>query len=254
MSYDLQLRKGGLLITNEWDSDIRDYLEQIVDNDELIFYLYDTICLDRNINLRDIFLMISRNIEAFVSAIGCPFLEDLVKEGLSPRISNRKKDDMGHLELGRSASFSEGKLYLYTDFCGKGLEETWAIEFSPINELSFYPIVINEKVIVEDDSGNNVFQFNMPFTLLDFVKGIIDELSFVGPPDVKSLALKELKNRAESAVSGKGCDLEEIKEKLEDRKNRYKITCIVCGKDARSPHFHKPPTMCYECFRKTKEN
>jgi hypothetical protein len=256
MSYDLQLKKGGVLITNEWDGDFADYLEQIVDGDEIIFYLYDTICLDNNITLRDVFLMISKNIDIFSSAIGCPFLDDLMSEALSAKVLGKGKDGMGHLELSRTAVFDNEKLFIYMDFCGKGLKETWAIEFSPANELTSYPIILNENISIENNEGNVVFECKMSFTLLDFVKGIIDELSFVGPPDIKAFALQELKDRADSAVSGdaKSYSFEEVMEKFENKREKYKIPCKICGKDARSAHFGKPSTMCYKCFRKIKEN
>lgn len=256
MSYDLQLKKGGFLITNEWDTDLADYLEQMVDDDELFFHLHDSICLDNNINLRDMFLLVSKNIDTFSTAVGCPFLDDLVNEALSAKVVNKEKEDLGHLELGRTAVLDKGKLYIYMDFSGKGIEETWAIEFSPINELTSYPIILNEDVFIEGGKGDVVFQFKMSFTLLELVKGIIDELSFVGPPNIKAFALKELKDRSDDITSGnvKTYSHEEVMKKLEGQKERHKMPCKVCGDDARSSHFGKPSTICYKCYRKIKEN
>jgi len=256
MSYDLQLRKGGSLVTNEWDADFADYLEQIIDDDELLFHLHDSVCLDKNTTLRDIFLLVSKNIETFSTAVGCPFLDDLVTEALSAKVVNEEKEDLGHLELGRTAVLDKGELYVYMDFSGKGVKETWAIEFSPTNELTSYPVMLNEGVIIENEEGTVIFQFKMSFTLLELVKGIVDELSFVGPPDIKAFALKELKDRSDDITSGnvKTYSHEEMMKKLEDQKERYKMPCKICGEDARSSHFGKPSTICYKCFRKIKEN
>lgn len=249
MAHDLQLRKGGLLITNDWDNEIFDYLEQIVDNDEIFFHFHDTICLDKNITLRDVFMLISRNTGAFSIAIGCPFLEDLVEEALSALVM---KEDMDRLELSRIAFFNESEIRIYTDFIGVGKNETWAVELSPINELSYLPIVLEESIKVEDE--NIHLKFKMPFTLIDFVKGIVDELSFMGPPDIKAFALNELEKRNDNVMSVKTYAYEEIEKEFEEQKKKYERACDMCGGDARSQHFKKPSNLCYRCFQKIKEN
>lgn len=255
MTYDLQLRKGGFLITNEWDNCITDYLEQIVDNEETLFHLHDSICLDGNTTLRDMFLLVSKNIDVFSVAVGCPFLDDLIKEALSFQMINKNKNDLGHLELGRVAVLDDGKLYIHTDFSGKGIGETWALEFSPIYELTPYPIVLNEEIIIENEEGGRIFECSMPYTLLEFVKGIVDELSFIGPPDIKAFAFNELKQRSDDVVSNvKSYSFEEVKKKLDEQIEKSKMPCEICGEDARSSHFRKPSTICYKCFCKLKEN
>ena len=259
--HNLQLRKGGILVVKEWNSEIYDYTEEQVAEEEVLCCLDDRICLEKGVALRDIFLLISQNIPIFSAIAGCPFLDEMIEDAFKSPKRNANKEEISVLQLERKAFIdnSDGNsvLNFHFDFCGLGKCDTYAIEFSPIYELTLYPVILNDKLNIEEqESEKPLLSTRIPFTLAEMVKGIIGELSFVGPPDIKAYALEGLKVKAETVAddSCKVLTMEELEQKLKGQMEYGKKPCKICGEDSRSPSFNKPPGICDKCFRNAKEN
>jgi hypothetical protein len=255
MTYDLQLRKGGTLIFQEWDSDISEYIERDVELEDIPFHFNSSICLSAGTTLKDIFLLVSKSIELFSTVTGCPYLDELVAEALSKAESGEK--DIGALELKRIAIVQKSELFFHFDFHGLGDDETYAIEFTPLNKLVTVPLILNEDISLEDSDTEEVYlKCKMTFSLFDILFGIVEELSFMGPPNIRAMALDELKGRVDDIKEGKveTTSWEDIRKKLEEKAERHKIPCKICGKDAREQCFDKPSDICVACFEHIKEN
>jgi len=253
--YDLQLKRGGALVSQEWNSDAAKFIEKEVSADELIFHFNDVVCLATGVTLKDIFLLISKAVEIFSIVTGCPFLDELVAEALSKVEAGEK--GIVALELKRIAVVHDMELFFHFDFHGLGEKDTYAIEFTPINELTTYPLILNEDIALEDGKTEQVYlKCKMGFTLVDILIGIIEELSYMGPPDVRQIALEELRKRADEVQEGnvETTSWEALRKRLEEEDNKNKIPCKICGKDARTQCFDKPSDICVACFERIKEN
>jgi hypothetical protein len=204
------------------------------------------------------------DIDLFAGISGCPFLDKLIEEALVHIPNNKEyKDGMAALELRQDmvVENEDGKLYVYRhfDFYGIG-KDIYGIEFTPIYEFVNYPIFLNENLEIKSsvvDGGPKYLIAKMKFKLKDLVCGIIDELSFMGPPEARAAELVELKRRV-NEVNDEAelveLDLDEMERKIEERREKHKKPCRICRKDARSCHFNKPPDLCIRCFKKLKEN
>jgi hypothetical protein len=194
----------------------------------------------------------------FSIVAGCPFLDEMIEDAFKPPKRNPNKQGMSILQLRRRAfvddADSDSVLNFHFDFCGIGEHDAYAVEFSPIYELTLYPVVLDDKLNIEgQESEKPLLSVRMPFTLAEMIRGIVGELSFAGPPEIKAYALEGLKTQAESGQY-KVLTSEELEERLAERQEQGKKPCRICGDDARSPRFDKPPDICDKCFRRTKEN
>ena len=272
--YDLQLRKRGILVTREWEPETREYVEREIKSTDLAFHLDDTLCFDKGVTLKDVFVFLAMDIGLFSGVAGCPFLDELIDEAFAkPYDREEFRDGMAALEIRRYMVVEEDEEdgpYLHTriEFYGTGKEEAYAIEFTPVNELAGYPIFLNEDLKItssiryanrtEGYEEKEYLTTKMKFTLRNVMCGILDELSFMGPPESRIEALKDLKNRVDEVKGGKAelveLDWDKMEKELEEKAEKYKKPCRICGEDARSCHFNKPPDLCIKCFRKSKEN
>lgn len=257
MSRDLQIKKGGRVFAREWDDEINDFVDVEIEEDELPSRLYDSICIEKGFTLKDFFLMIRDNMDVFFLASGCPFLDEIVEQAFEEPKANESRKGMAALCIGWMAFIekenNEEFVTEYIKFYGIGNED-YALEFAPINELMMYPITINEKYEVVDglEDGEVRFSCNRKFFLIDLVVGIINELSYMGPPEMKAFALEELKKSADSTIEI--ISQEEMDKRFKEKTNKNKKPCAICGEDSRSPDFGTPKGICPKCYSDIKEN
>jgi len=257
MGYDLQLKKGGILITKDWDPDADDFVEKRLEMEDLSFRLHDTICLENGVTLRDVFMLIVKSSYILSISTCCPFIDDLAEEALTVPKLNEENSDFAALRLKWRAMIDhdgDGKFFhCHVDFHGIGRKKKQhSIQFSPINELAMYPVILDEEFIITDGDNDDVLlQTTRKFSLTEMLFGIINELAYMGPPDIKNFALQALKAHAGPDVEI--CTSEDIDLSVEDFADDKK-PCRICGEEARAPFFGKPSDMCRNCFKKTKEN
>jgi hypothetical protein len=262
--YFLQLKRGGTLVVKEWDNTANDYIEREIEEDEVNYFFNETICFEKNLVLRDVFLLINRYPEAFVNMTLCPFLFDVVEEGLSDHIRNEFLNNIVFLELRRSAIIEEefGSKYLQrlSEFYGVGNGQEYAIELSPINSLAMLPLRLNEEVkVIEfvDNEKKEHFKYLEKFTLHDVISGIVNEIGFIGNSEERAMMLESIKKAAEEMDDmdeDSFTNFDDLKERLNKTLEENKIPCKLCGADSRSSHFDKPKNVCFKCFQKGKGN
>jgi hypothetical protein len=246
MSYELQLKKGGILVTQVWMIEKMDWVEEVIDTEDIFMYLKSPICLSSDFILKDFFLFISREIDLFAIMSGCPFLIDIVEEALKP-VSFPIKD-IYMLELSKTLVLSDDNLINCFNLNGLGKDEFYSLECFSINNMSPILLTLNENIEILDDVKEEVYiQAKMKFTLLDVINGIIEELSAFGPPEFRDMMVN---GKAESVGLLSTEQIEEMQ--LKDIPGV--IACKICKKDARAQQFDKPIDMCVDCFDKLKYN
>ena len=267
-TYELQLRKNGVLFSKDWSVVDRDYIEEEVEDFDLIFNLDGTVCLESGVTLKDIFMFISQNIEIWSVVTSCPFLEEMVSEVMRPFSHDKDLDDISFLELGWTALISanaeeEGE-FLNEDsyFHGVSFLDVHDVGFIPLNKISQIPIIINERYTILNSEKEKLLETKKKFTLSELIDGIILELALNGPPDMRDEILGDDEDTCEyynDTLSSEPFEFGykvfndlEIDKKINGSK--YEKPCKNCGKDSRSSMFGKPNDICVACFKKIKEN
>jgi hypothetical protein len=252
--YDLQLKRGGILVTKEWSVPDEDYVEREVSQDELPFHVSDSVCLRKDAVLLDVFLLLARSTEAFSLATACPLVDELVEEVHSGKVLERQKRDIARIEVRWSAfmgendekSFVQWQPELY-GFASDGKE--CDLDTIPLSILSKVRMFLDEKLDICDaaDEESVYFSAMMKFTLGDVLRAVVDGVSY----GFMSFAELDAEIAEDESREDRLMDFCEKTRKLRMQNPR---PCRMCGKDARSRHFGKPADLCIMCFRKTKEN
>ena len=138
MVYDIKITKGGELVVREWDSEMTDYVDETICKEEISFNIYSTVCLGVGVTLRDLFVLLAKDIAVFSVITSCPFLEELIMDAFSEPVINKDKEDIAILELSRFGTVIDGELHWNFDFHGRGEKEEYALEFSPPTTQNFY--------------------------------------------------------------------------------------------------------------------
>lgn len=257
LHHTLQLRPKGRLVRMEWDPALGRHVECQVDDDELAGFLHDSICFAEGTTLRDLMALILRDADMFEIIAACGCLTELAAElGEAAETT----DEIAALEVSWGATVTApGQIPVMdsaVEFCGRGDEGPVAIEFMPVNRLADLPILLNEAFNVRDEDDKVVFAATRRFSLLAVVRGVLDELTFLGTPAERDEAMSELRARVGNADREECLTLEEVTEEWERRseENRRRFPCRACGADSRCACFGKPPDLCHECFARTKEN
>jgi hypothetical protein len=265
--YGLQLRKGGNLFAIDWDAEREDYVEKVVSSDDYVFFTNEYVCLDRNISLKDFFLLLNKHMEYFSVISAYPYLNELISEGLAE--PSDPCEEINFLELRRVAVLqgdnipSEGPLgeeYLFKtfDFCGISSDDRYGLELMPLNTIISFPLFINEMIEIQDgEEGKILFKYNEKFTLYELVNGIIEELAYAGSVDDREFLREKIKKavkEAEMEGEAKLISFDDLKKELDEKADENKLPCKYCGKESRSPHFNKPERVCFSCFKNSREN
>jgi len=231
------------------------HVERVVADDELVDFLHDSICFAEGTTLRDLMLLILRNKNLFEIITACDCLGDLAYElGKKPELV----DEIAALEMSWSATVSAlGQVTVIDDsveFCGRGDEGPVAIEFIAVNCLADLPILLNEVFNVRNVEGKELFTATKRFSLLAVVRGVLNELTFLGTPTERDEVMSELRSRVENSDAEWCLTLEEVMEELERRSEWRIFPCRVCGADSRCACFGKPSDLCHDCFNQMREN
>jgi hypothetical protein len=202
--------------------------------------------------------MIKNNLYPCIIVTGCPFLDDLMEEALSPSKKNEEYSGLVALILSWETFIEEedegSSVIDHISFCGIG-DKDYALEFTPLNMLSTYPIITNEEYKIRSGSTDEIyFSTIRKFSLIDVLRGIVDELSYMGPPDIREFALMELRKDVENDGLPKLFTPEDLENRRKERMEKSKKPCRICGEDARSADFGKPDDICPKCYKEIREN
>jgi hypothetical protein len=245
---DLILKKGGKLIRSYIQESGKKKLEDVSKISHEC--LFENCTLDKDIKLKDIFLLMKMNINKYDKLIG-NWCKKIVINGLSKTYKiNRKKDKMDYLVLqfNLEQDFEDNEEYCSTNglafphFFGieiakkdfengkKGdIKESYAIEFSPPYELASYNVKLNDKVYINKNSWGkppDITLKNPTYTLGQILYGVIWELSYFGSPDMVQKQSEELRKRVEDIKNDTNKEnyitLDELLEKVKSKKKDKK--------------------------------
>lgn len=252
--YDIQLRKGGKLFVKSWSTRHNDYREEEVEYEYLSSHLHDPVCFDRDVRLKDVFLLMSRDVELFSGAASCPFLSEFVEEAMLPTIPSKARDSgLGSLIVEWVATseedgnwHEEAHLYIYPTIRGVGAELEFDLGTMRINEISMLPIVLDTNLeIIDRKTEEIIFEGIKPYSLLEMSKAVLDELG-ANPPDFREFMNSDMLDEVAPDIN------EKINRCIEEH-NKIK-PCKMCGNDTKSYHFRKPDDVCGKCFEKMRGN
>lgn len=252
----LQLRPKGKLVCMDWDHVAGRHTERAIETDELAWHLHDSMCLASGTTLRDLLMLIGRDTNLFGVVTACDCIGELVAE-LDVEPEPAKEIVALEISWGATVALSDTPIFDdFVEFCGHGDEGKAAIEFTPVNRLAELPILLNEAFNVWNDNDTMLFSATKHFSLLDIVRGVLDELTFLGSPAERDEALADLRSRIKTLDDGEFYTIDEVREEMDKRaeEDKRRFPCRFCGEDSRCMCFGKPDDICHDCFRKMREN
>lgn len=162
---------------------------------ELLFYLYDLVELDSDYTLRSYFKMLERYEELTLLDY---FAIDFIKEYLACPKSNCLSEGIEYLQLAKTLNidFTYTELEECLDFRGMSTTEKYALDLQPLNTLLDIPLKLGKaETIIQQE----ITEYTTTFSLFEFVKSIIWELSFHGLPEERDAKRIEILQLAEEA-------------------------------------------------------
>jgi hypothetical protein len=206
----IKLDREGNLYLKEIDSEIDDYKETLIKDSSYIFpNLNENIELNKDVTLRSYFKMLENYPEIQVlDNFILSFLEEYKK------CSYNNEDYLEYLELRKIALYEHvifdkesvvNELFehvsdeytsceMYCSFDGYKDNETYGIEFSPLQKLIDCPLKLgNNKIYIYIDKKMKEYSADeCSVSLYDFIKEIIWELSFCGSPKNRDIKWEEI--------------------------------------------------------------
>ena len=207
---ELTLHPGGILHLVRWgDEEINDV------SDVAFHYLSENIQFVDDVILKDVFLLIDKNLDMF-SAIFGNWIEEYTALALSETEQELDRD-MDYLELYRVGEIDGeeftmdfrpsfhgvGVVKEDTEYNKKGEVVQWGISFTPTNELAHLPVKLSDKLAIYNTKTKETFNYKCDdYSLFDIIQGIIWELSFYGSPEKTKDVLDGLNNQMARIESG----------------------------------------------------
>jgi hypothetical protein len=213
---NLLIKKDGIIIANAGSSSEKNV------TDVAILYLMQPCEIEDGVTLKDIFLILKRDMSFYKTLIQ-NWVEEIVEEGLSP---TKSQDDasqckIDYLELSWNLTAESGKENYFSglempEFHGVG---SWpatehnpegsgaiSIMFSPANHLANIPLklkqTLNLDLQTEYKFKERITYHNPTYTLLQILYAIIWEMSFLGKPEKRNTELEKLNQVVEDVKNG----------------------------------------------------
>jgi len=253
------MSEEGIVITPDkvfirvWNGEKKKYQRRIIKPKNLPFYCWEPVSFEGDVSLGRLFSLIEANRRKWEILL-CENLEPFLEEAQKP--ATKKEDDpeaLAFLELywGAETTIYKGKsdFSLWPSFHGvgyateddkyemykKGDRVTYAIEFTPVNELIHLPVKLDEKVKVlrtdldtfeatKNIDNEETELGDKAFTLLELLKGIFWEITFLGSPEHRDEEMTSMREAVDDIKSGKVETIpwEEAMEKIEKKVEKKK--------------------------------
>lgn len=200
----------------EWNGNIREYVDKPITN---IFHEFRTAChIEDNVTLGDIIKIVGSNkkLSDFVGSYAWANVQAFYQEVSKEPV---KKSNLKWIEISRSVEIcslfkgdqgNAGEIQDSISVSGRDDSETvWAIDLSPVNEISHCIVRINPEVKVYDsrktvsEGYKEVATGHGCFTLQEVLTEIFFEISFLGSPSDRDEVAANLKQTIEDIESGK---------------------------------------------------
>lgn len=192
-------------------------------------YLVQECAIEEGVTLQNMFDFVSRHEDVldFIRFYSwCYAIEEFHDEAKKPYIPNPDESPLIAINVARRVRFSrtfEKNPWTFgnhLDMSGtKGEDDldSYALEFSPVNELAHLPLVYNKAVEIRQDAtwsrkGNVKEEAKLivkcvwPYTLIDLLDAIYDEISFCGSPESRDARLGTLRDRVDDYLDEEGDD------------------------------------------------
>jgi len=258
--YDLQLRRGGFLVALEPAED-GSLVEAVVDLSQTPQALHQTMCVAPGATLGDVLRLVRDHKEMFSRLADAPCLDEFLADAFE-REEEEELHDLEAVELGWASvvDIEDGTsvFVMETDMHGRDvLGAACGLEMTPLCQLVDVPFEIRDSLSVLDgrDPQQVLLSCNSPMTVLQVVRGVLEEVTYMGSPEQRDAERAEIERRIRKMqeAGGQGFRrLEPFPQKEPSTDPRF--ACEGCGKDIRCGCFGKPDSVCHDCFRKTKEN
>jgi len=245
MSYEegMKISKGGKLLATVWDKKQK----QDVDiTNQLFDKLYDHCEIEDGVLLKDIFILVNAHTNTLSGLLtqSPTWLKEIIDEGLNSTIQSKNDSKIEWLELSHCAEINNyydknrKDLDDYVSFNGVGdppdeehyknwpvgQKERYALDFSPAYELINFPLKLNKnckiydncKVSKKEYKHEVVLEVNREFKLIDILRAIFWEMSFMGGPKDRDVKSVEIMKSIDDIDSGKAKTIpwEEVKKNL----------------------------------------
>lgn len=160
------------------------------------FLFYDCE-IAQGVVLKDIFLLMAKNIKKFDEILGY-WTAEFVKEGLS---KGKKEAEIDKLEIywNLFKDFSNHKNidgFSSPNFHGLRGKKGIALDFSRACDIAHLPVVLKKKINVQnqskDKSIDSFSNYSHPYTLGHILNSIVYELSFHGNPEKRDASTKKM--------------------------------------------------------------
>jgi len=204
---NLLLKTGGILEYHKWNSDTRSY--DIEDaSDSAIWYLNNSIKFDDDIILKDLFLLIQKNMDSFLPVFN-NWIDEYTELALSTDANRTKSTDpdeipIDYLELHWFFILDLKNKYDFeipawprfhgisvadrdTKYYKKGEVVRWAADYSNIQDLVYLPLKLKNSVdFYISEKSKKIGDFEFPtesYTLYQVIQSVMYEISWSGSPE-----------------------------------------------------------------------
>jgi hypothetical protein len=220
---DTIIKKNGILVDKDTNKELTPSYQ----------YLFDTCEIDNDVTLKDIFLLLNKDITMYHSLLG-NWLSEIVTEGLSKEGEGDKDIEYLELHWNMEKEVHKGSKNLYgfhfPQFHGvshvaiddiyegeilltkQGERTSYAIEMTPTYKLMNIPVKLKKGIFFEEWKLDRPVKrehidnyADADYTLANILYGIIFELSFFGSPSDRDGKTEEIKKSIEE-INEKGVE------------------------------------------------
>lgn len=214
--FDLFLKKEGILeYRHRLENNEYELLEIAPSSKDLVLgHLSNTIKLSDDFTVRDFFKLIKRYpilqkidfwTESFVSEYeSCKNENCIDPDGEVYQIIFQKV-----IEFTKYSKDEPIECNIFIDILGKGKDSTYSLSFWKLENFLDLPVKLYPIKSYTDDytekphsKSSNIKEFNIVYTLFEFITSFIYELSFYGTPEDRDKKGDELKENVEKIKSG----------------------------------------------------
>lgn len=208
MRSKLLIRRGGLAEYLRWDADSESMVGTDV-TDRVYRHLFSECELEDGVTLRDLLLLVQRNIAVFEQVL--PYwCREFVEEGLSGRPPRTESGGLEFLELSWNIYYSseekaiggwafpafEGWGPPRDDYPGEEATVNYSLMASRVNDLVDLPVRLRQEVSITDSDARGdreplIRAEKCDYTLGQALFGVIWELSWFGPPEERDKQLSD---------------------------------------------------------------
>jgi len=214
----LKLKPGGTLERTNDRNETKDV------TDLAITFLHENIEFDENVTLRDLFLVINKELSLFNLIFGNWIKEytDVILNGIPEIKETSAKIDYLRVFWEIHNHGEEYNIPAFPFFDGisieNGEEKKWAVEYSPMQNHAHLPLVLDPNVQVYNfESKENKKYPSSGYTFFNVIQGILYEISFHGGPEATKRVLDDLNAQVERIEAGEFS----ADDFFEDLKNNY---------------------------------